>query len=141
MTQVNWQDSRWAECSASLRKGTLYVKMPRTKVVLLAEALSAENQDLLLKEVLESEKSFVFYGSTDDWNEDLITLKRLGSSDFVRETPSLVGVVQGLVLAIEAGLRNEAQVDWISRVRGPRREEADALESLFEGGPSILDLP
>jgi hypothetical protein len=117
----NSQDSQWTEISASLRKGKLYVKMPRGKVDTLIKALFDEQKDLLKKEVLESAKSFVFYGSTDDWNEDLMTLKELNSSETVTE----------LILAVEAGLRNEAWVDWVSRVGGPPREDLDALESLF----------
>jgi len=133
-----WQDSRWTEISASLRKGTLYVKMPREKVIFLIEVLTHEKQDLITKEILDSRKAFVFFGPTDDWNEDLITLKALGSSSFVKETPSLIGTVQELVLAIEAGLRNEDLFDWISRVGGPPREGRDALESLFGEGDLTL---
>jgi hypothetical protein len=95
--------------------------MPRAKVLLLVAQLDAENQDLLRKEILESERAFVFYGTTDDWNEDLIVLKGLKPSELMVE----------LILAIEAGLRNEEQVDWVSRVNGPPREEVDALDSLF----------
>jgi len=133
------QDSRWTEISASLRKGKLYVKMPRVKVILLIEALDAEEQDLLRKEILESDKAFVFYGSTDDWNEDLITLKTVGSSNFIKETPSLTMVIQELILAVEAGLRNEDRVDWVSRTGGPPKEDLDALESLSER-PEVLIL-
>jgi len=61
-----WQDPRWTEASASLRKGTLYVKLPRAKVILLIEELTSQEQDLLQKEILESQKAFVFYGPTDD---------------------------------------------------------------------------
>ena len=128
MSSGTRQDSRWTECSASLRKGTLYVKMPRAKVILLIEILSAENQDLLQKEILESKKAFVFYGSTDDWNEDLVTLKGLAPS----------GITTELVLAIEAGLRNEPNVDWVSRIGGPPREDSDALDSLFGDEDLIL---
>lgn len=118
-------DSRGTEISASLRKGTLYVKMPREKAVSLILALDAEQKDLISKEILESEKAFVFSGPTDDWNEDLTTLKNMGT------TIVSASVVEEFILAVEAGLRNEAQVDWISRVKGPRREEGDTLESLF----------
>ena len=128
-----WQDPKWREVSASLRKGTLYVKMPREKVILLVEALAAEKQDLIRKEILESPRAFVFYGSTDDWNEDLVTLEALGSSGFVRETPSLITVVKEFITIVKAGLRNEAEVDWILRIGGPPREERDVLESLSEG--------
>ena len=115
------EDSKWRECSASLRKGTLYVKMPRVKAIILVRMLGVEKQDLLRKRILESGKAFVFCGSTDDWNKDLLTLKSLRNS----------AVVSELVLAIKAGLRNEVWVDWISRVNGPPREDSDALESLF----------
>jgi hypothetical protein len=128
------------EASASLRKGTLYVKMPREKVILLVEALAAEKQDLIRKEILESRKAFVFYGSTDDWNEDLVTLEALGSSGFVRETPSLITVVKEVITAVKAGLRNEAEVDWILRIGGPPREERDVLESLSEGPEETFTL-
>ena len=111
-----------------LRKGTLYVKMPREKVTLLVQILVEAEQDLLRKEILESQKAFVFYGSTDDWNEDLVTLKGLAPS----------GITTELVLAIEAGLRNEALVDWVSRIGGPAREDRDALESLFGEGDLTL---
>jgi len=123
-----WQDPRWTEASASLRKGTLYVKLPRAKVILLIEELTSQEQDLLQKEILESQKAFVFYGPTDDWNEDLVTLKGMNPS----------GITTELVLAIEAGLRNEDQVDWISRIGGPPRETSDVLESLFGDGDLIL---
>ena len=127
---ATWQDPKWKEVSASLRKGTLYVKMPRDKVILFIEALASEKQDLIRKEILESRMAFVFYGSTDDWNEDLVTLEALGSSGFVKETPSLIGTVQELITVVKAGLRNEAEVDWVARIGGPPRENTDALESL-----------
>ncbi len=123
------QGSRWSECSASLRTGTLYVKVPRVKAIIIVRMLGAENQDLLPKKILESKKAFVFCGSTDDWNEDLLTLKALRDS----------AVVSELVLAIEAGLRNEVWVDWISRVNGPPREDSDVLESLFGDEGFVLD--
>ena len=112
MPRKNWQDSRWTEISASLRDETLYVKIPREKVNLLIWALLAAHQDLFLKEVLESEKTFVFSGSPGDWNGDLLTLKSLKTSD---------DVVTELIQAVKAGLRNEAQVDWITRIGGPPR--------------------
>ena len=122
------QDSRWTECSASLRKELLYVKMPRVKATILVAALDMANQDLFRKEILESRKAFVFCGSTDDWNKDLLTLKALPSSPVVSE----------LILAIEAGLRNEAWVDWISRVNGPPREGAGVLGNVFGEEDFIL---
>jgi hypothetical protein len=115
-------DSQWEEVSASLRQGILYVKVPREKVQPFLDALVQEEEDLILKQVLESEKAFVFYGPTDDWNEDLTTLKGLLPSSVVEEFISVV----------EAGLRNDARVDWISRIGGPPRGEADALENLTE---------
>ncbi len=118
-----WQDPRWTEISASLRKGKLYVKMPREKVKPFLEALEAESQDLYLKEVLESPRSFVLCAPVDDWNQDLITLKDLRPSVVVTE----------FILVLEAGLRNEDLVDWIARIGGPPREDSDTLESLFGG--------
>lgn len=118
---MNWQDPHWTEVSASLRNGLLYVKLPREKAIFLVQTLIRENQDLIRKQILESDKTFVFYGSTDDWNRDLLTLKALEPSRVITE----------FILAVEAGLRNEAQVDWISRVGGPPRGEFDALDSLF----------
>jgi hypothetical protein len=128
------------EASASLRKGTLYVKMPREKVILLIEALTSVKQDLIRKEILESRKAFVFYGSTDDWNEDLVTLEALGDLGIIRETPSLSIVVKEFITAVKAGLRNEAEVDWILRIGGPPRETRDVLESLSEGPEEIFTL-
>jgi hypothetical protein len=114
--------------------------MPRDKVILFIEALASEKQDLIRKEILESRMAFVFYGSTDDWNEDLVTLEALGSSGFVKETPSLIGTIQEVITAVKAGLRNEAEVDWILRIGGPPREERDVLESLSEGPEEIFTL-
>lgn len=114
------QDPRWSEASASLRKGKLYVKLSREKTLLLVAALTKQHKDLGEKETLESPKSFVFADSTDGWNEDLVVLKGLEPAASIQE----------IILAIEAGLRNDAQVDWISRVGGPPREPIDALESL-----------
>ena len=118
MPRRNWQDSRWTEISASLRGETLYVKMPRPKADLLIWALLAAHQDLFLKEVSESEKALVFSGSTDDWNGDLLTLKSLETSS---------DVVTELIQAVEAGLRNEAQVDWIARIGGPTHNKTLGL--------------
>lgn len=114
------QDPRWSEVSASLRKGKLYVKMSREKTLLLVHALTTQHKDLGEKETLESARAFVFADSTDGWNQDLAILKGM--------VPS--ATLQEIILAIEAGLRNDAQVDWVSRVGGPPREDIDALESL-----------
>lgn len=133
----SWLDTKWTNISASLRKGILYVKVSREKVILLTHALVADDQDLLLKETLESEKAFVFYGPADDWNEDLKTLRKLKPS-----AESLAGadagslVAEELIAAIEAGLRNEAQADWISRTGGPVRENGATLEDL---GPLLRE--
>jgi len=114
------QDPRWAEVSASLRKGRLFVKISKEKTLLLEHALTEQHKDLGEKETLESAKTFVFTDSIDGWNQDLAILKGMVSS----------AILQEIILAIEAGLRNDAQVDWVSRVGGPPREDIDALESL-----------
>ena len=122
MNFLRQADQWWNKISASLRQGRLYVKMPREKVISFVAELAQVNQDLLWKETYESDKAFVFSGSTDDWKEDLQVLKALEPQ----------AVVQELIAAIEAGLRNEPQVDWISRIGGPPREEDAALENLEE---------
>ena len=131
--QIFHQDPKWTEVSASLRKGKLYVKVPHFKVPVLIQALLAAEEDLLSKEILESTKAFVFYGPTDDWNEDLTTLRSMKTQDLM---------VVEFALAIEAGLRNEAQVDWISRAGGPPPEVLDALENLSPASEAeeVLDL-
>jgi hypothetical protein len=114
------QDPNWSEVSASLRKGKLYVKMPRVKVLLLVAELTKQSQDIGVKDVHESTRSFVFVDSPDGWNQDLVVLRGMEPT----------ATLQEVVLAVEAGLRNEDRVDWISRIGGPPREDIDALESL-----------
>ncbi len=125
-------DPRWREVAASLRKGTLHVKMPRNKVLLLVGALSKAEEDLIRKRIEESPRSFVFSGPVADWQEDLATLKKV-LDVLLAEREELHAeweVFQELVTTIEAGLRNDTQVDWIARVGGPPREDLDALEAL-----------
>ena len=133
----SWLDTEWTSISASLRKGILYVKVSREKATLLVQALVAEEQDLLRKETLESGKTFVFYGPIDGWSEDLKTLRKLKpSADLLPGADAGALVAEELIATIEAGLRNEAQVDWISRVNGPARENVDSLEDL---GPLLRE--
>jgi hypothetical protein len=129
MFGIERQDPQWQEASASLRKGKLYVKLSRAKTLLLVAEMTRQNKDIGEKDVLESPKSFVFADSTDGWNQDVAVLKGMEPS----------ATVQELILAIEAGLRNEAQVDWISRVGGPPREDIDALESLVSEDVIVLE--
>ena len=134
MSPRPWQDPNWTEISASLRKGTLYVKMQKSKASSIVHILQDADQDLLRKKIQDSGMAFVFSGSTDDWNEDLITLKK------IRVTESSGGV-EDLIQAVEAGLRNEPRVDWISRIGGPPRDALDALESLFGDEPFSPEQP
>jgi hypothetical protein len=113
-------DERWMEVSASLRAGILYVKTPRRSLMALVHVLQHEKQDLFAKKINEVGGSVVLAGPTTDWIEDLIVLKAL----------ALDYVVTEFIEAIEAGLRNDLRVDWLSRVAGgPPREANDALTS------------
>lgn len=125
-------DPRWREIAASLRKGTLHVKMPRNKVLILVGTLTKAEEDLLQKRIEESPKSFVFSGSIADWQEDLTTLKEVLDVHLAEcaDRHAEWGVFRELITAIEAGLRNEDQVDWIARVGGPPSEDLEALDFL-----------
>lgn len=117
------QDPYWLEVSASLRKGILFVKMPRSKVSRLVRMLLITKKDLSQKKIEESEKVFIFHSFASDWKEDLPVLREIVTKD-------ASGVVQEIVTAIENGLRNDARVDWVSRVGGPSRKNSDSLEFL-----------
>lgn len=110
------QDPSYTKISASLRKGRLYVKATRNKVVIFLKALLKADADLIRKEIIydpESQhKTFVFVGPVEEWKEDVALLATLVTGD---ET----GALEEFRSAIELGIRNDRTVDWIARVNGP----------------------
>ena len=110
------QDPGYSRVSASRRKGRLYVKATFEKVVVFVGALIKSDEDLLRKEIYfdsdSRSQTFVFDGSVEDWQEDLVTLAAVAVQDST-------GMVEMFRKIIELGLENDLSVDWIARVQNP----------------------
>lgn len=131
------QDPRWKEISASLREGKLFVKLPHFKALLL--------RDSLLKTIhLLSNDEYKELAKTKDYLEKYsVWLTEEMDMAFVARQPSVfyrailtvaaadaehlgkvvhldpTGRLSEFHAVLEAGLRNDPEVDWIARVSGP----------------------
>ncbi len=135
-------DPDWKMISASLRKGVLYVKMPVAIAVLLGAAwktvsarfherdiLEIHRNDALFKLIGDELEGSIEYGigsvfySTpiDVCEKDIEALKTFADKD----TSTLF---QSFVDALEAGLKSDPAVDWITRVGGPKPNAFEALQ-------------
>ncbi len=126
-------DPNWSHFAASLRKDTLYVKMPLSKakkVILAIEAIivrlgSGPTVDglkplskFLLREVRRATNPSLFYAvSVEEARMDLRALRKA-----LVEDPD--GVLEKFYSALLSGLRNDPRVDWIARVGGPNSASA-----------------
>lgn len=123
-------DPRWAEIGASLRKNQLYVKMPLSKaraiMTSLTEIVTRNKLPLLTpphplvdfykffwKEFHRVTNPSLFYAvSVEEAKTDIEILRAVERED-------KYGIVAPFRKALEAGLDNSPQVDWIRRVGGP----------------------
>jgi hypothetical protein len=119
--------------SASLRKGSLYVKMPLKKALGLVQALelagfltgdvedpnpAAEFQDFLAGEYRRATNQSLFYAvDVEGARKDIESLMLVEPQD---ES----GLIRTFCDCLEAGLRNDPGVDWIGRVGGPKPDAA-----------------
>ena len=146
-------DPKWLEFAASLRKGQLYVKMPVTRARALslvwdilrqkeAEVEHVAPVDDILKMILQEAKDSQTYGvksvfymlSTDQCEKDIEALNNIVGGD-------KTGVFKRFKETLEKGLRSEPEVDWISRVGGPKAHTFEALQTESEPvDPLIEDL-
>lgn len=136
-----FQDPKWLELSASLRQGSLYVKMPMLRAHELLMCLNmasllrtdagispvAELTEFLHSEYQRATNPSLFYAANaDDVRKDIEALRAVEPRD--RTEP-----LQQFRETLEAGLRNDPQVDWIRRVGGP--EPDNGLEGLKKAEP------
>jgi len=157
-------DAAWKEISASLRKDpdgvpSLYLKLPASKlgeiIHLLAVAISPEVQkivdtaasagsieylqgmlDFLRQERDASSSPSIFLRiPVKEVERDLVSLKDVGG--FGKNNP-----VGEFITALEAGLRNDSTVDWITRCGGPADEVLGNADSTPQvEAVEILGLP
>lgn len=128
-------DPRWKETSASLREGVLFVKMPVSQAFMLILVLQSllkqydpnlagkgnrylkeDFLDFLIKEV-EGARALghysVFYQVPEEAarKDSALLLSLAGTDTF--------GILSHFQQVLEAGLREDPEVDWIARVGGP----------------------
>lgn len=138
MTKRQISDPRWKELSASLRQGNLYIKLPRNQVFDLLKAFSStlivmkieEDPDLSVKYtylttyieflteqikkiLMVAQTSVVYSTSQDQTMKDVACFK-------VVEHLDKSGRIFLFRNCLEAGLRGDPEVDWITRVEGPK---------------------
>lgn len=146
-------DPRWTEMSASLRKGTVYVKMPlksaRILVILLEKVCSDEPDTQtsmkieVLREFLKGEleasadyatlvpQHSLFYAlPVTEAAADAATLQ-------VVEEKDVSGIVRMFRQALSRGSEGDADVDWLIRVGGPKPDSP--LEGLArQSAPEVI---
>jgi len=151
-------DPRWQEYSASLRKEQLFVKLPRTKALLVHQALlqvleSLKNAgdetlsesknhlskyaDWLLNEIqlvsAAYQPSVVYAASLDYAEQDVRHLQQVLHLD-------TTGILSKFHKCLKAGLQNDPDVDWLIRVGGPRPDFKQVEDSSKPEDLSIFDL-
>ena len=132
-------DPSWREFGASLRKNTLYVKMPLSKArklivnMELASFLSGDitepgpaPSDEMLKFLREQFKAAtnqsLFYAvPVADARRDVEALTLIEAKDKSE-------ILRQFRSALEAGLNNDPRVDWIARTGGPKPEDSKGSE-------------
>lgn len=146
-------DPKWQEFSASLRKGELFVKMPIGKARALyivwqivsshvheRDIIECWNLDKLFKLVSDEAAGSqeygiksVFYSSTvESCQKDIEALQKFGEED-------KTGVFRLFKETLEKGLRSDPEVDWVSRVGGPKAHVFEALQAEPESADSLFD--
>ena len=130
-------DSRWRIISASLRESpegvlSIYLKLPATKLmdITMGIAFTLNPSDtaalptavveylqglleFLKKELSASRAPSIFLCiPVEEIERDLISLEVIAG-------PSEANPVREFITAVEAGLRNDPNVDWVARCGGP----------------------
>ncbi len=124
-------DPGWQEFGASLRKDQLYVKMPLKKAqaliiaVDMAGFMTGDLEDVspaegllsfLRGELRRATNQSIFYViPVTEVKKDIEQL-------ILIEPKDRIGLIQRFRVTLEAGLRNDPQVDWITRVGGPKSD-------------------
>ena len=122
-------DPDWQRFCASLREGTIYVKMPLVKArsviinVELAGFLTGDLSDpnpaeelrkFLENQLREATNHCLFYAvPVAEARQDIESLILIESQD-------KTGILHRFRLVLESGLSNDPEVDWISRMGGPK---------------------
>ncbi len=125
-------DPSWREFGASLRKNSLYVKMPLSKARRLlvnmdvASFLSGDVTepgpgDEMLRFLREQFKATtnqsLFYAvPVAEARRDIEAL-------IIIEAKDRSGILRQFRSALEAGLNNDPRVDWIARMGGPKPDD------------------
>ena len=145
-------DARWKKISASLRndpdgKPSIYLKLPSSKLweIVLEmtyydhslsyqgedQAHLAALQDFFRQEYKASMAPSIFLRiPVEEIKKDILSLKAV--ADFSSRSTS----VEDFIAAVEAGLRNDPDVDWIARCGGP----ADSVSNNADSTPQVEDV-
>lgn len=140
-------DSKYQEFGVSRRDDQIFVKMPRSKARALVMVWDLTPQgrggperiQALMNLLTEEEAASAEYGlrsvfyqvPATECQKDLDALVTLAEND-------ATGVVHLFREALQAGLNNELEVDWILRVGGPGKKPPAILER--EGTPANREL-
>ncbi len=150
-------DSQWKLISASLRESpegvlSIYLKLPADKlweivleIIYYTQALPAQSKvqehltaltNFFKREYKASSEPSIFLRiPVEEIKKDILSLKPV--ADYSKGTS-----VEDFIAAVEAGLRNDPKVDWITRCGGPAyvvSKDADPAPQV--GDKEILELP
>lgn len=147
-------DPRWTEHSASLRQGQLFVKLPASQACLFEVSLlhALQNPKVSSAALIDQLRSWAeWFGGeirrarqanmnsvilgfpAEDADADAQALSQVEEFD-------VSGRISHFRKVMQAGLRNEPDVDWIARVGGPARNSG--LDGLIgREPPTSEDLP
>ncbi len=142
-------DPGWQEFGASLRKDQLYVKMPLKKAGVLLDAIDiagfmtgdlddpspAEGLLAFLRAEMNraTNQSLFYVVSVDEVKKDIEQLSLIEPKD-------RIGLIQRFRVTLEAGLRNDPKVDWITRVGGPKPDPSPDSSEPVKAKPRFRDL-
>jgi len=130
-------DPRWREFSASLRDGNLYLKMPMSKASYLAQTLPT-----FIALLPETDREFLQQELAEMIKEEVSAAREFSLPSVFCRVPAEMGSrIAAALLPVEkedltetvtkfrkvllAGLNNETDVDWITRMGGPNPKPND----------------
>lgn len=126
---MKMKDPRWTEMSASRRRGLIYLKIPRVDIAMLLFEMKEETLvpglihflRKLYEECEEVDQPVLVWSVTlEKAKQDIEDLRPYGRR---RQVARLIQV-------LERGLAGDPDVDWISRVGGPRPAPEDQEEKV-----------
>lgn len=146
-------DPRWTEMSASLRKGTVYVKLPLNSariVVILLERVCSDEPDTqtsmkiqtlrdFLKDELEAAAAYSTLVPQRSLFYALPVTEAAADAAVIQvvEEKDASGVLRTFRQTLSRGAEGDTNVDWIIRVGGPKPDSP--LEGLArQSEPEIL---